>query len=217
MKTLNKTRERFYWDRFRADIEKWCRECHACGARRGPKKGTKRRLQRCNVGAPFKRMALDILRPLPVTTKGNRYALVLMDYFTNWTEAIAIPDQKASTVAEELVRAWISRYGVPMILHSEQSTIFNSALFNELYKLLAILKTLTTALHPKSDGVVERFNRTILNYLSLYVSKKQTDWDTHLPLFFLAYRSADHEVTGFTSADMIFGQALRLPCNILLG
>ncbi|GBM00130.1 Retrovirus-related Pol polyprotein from transposon 412 [Araneus ventricosus] len=128
-------------------------------------------------------MALDILGPLPVTTKGNRYVLVLMDYFTKWPEVIPIPDQEASTLAEELVRAWISRYGVPMILHSDQGTNFNSALFTELCKLLGILKTLTTALHPESDGMVERFNRTILNHLSLFVSKNQTDWDTHLPLF----------------------------------
>ncbi|GBN68852.1 Retrovirus-related Pol polyprotein from transposon 412, partial [Araneus ventricosus] len=195
MKTLSKTRERFYWDRLRADVEKWCSECHACGARKGPKTRSKGRLQRYNVGAPFERMALDILGPLPVTTKGNRYALVLMDYFTKWPEAIPIPDQEASTVAEELVRAWISRYGVPMILHSDQGTNFNSALFTELCKLLGILKTRKTALHPESDGMVERFNRTILNHLSLFVSNNQTDWDTHLPLFLLAYRSADHEVT----------------------
>ncbi|GBN82991.1 Transposon Ty3-G Gag-Pol polyprotein [Araneus ventricosus] len=103
MKTLSKTRERFYWDRLRADVEKWCRECHACGARKGPKTRTKGRLQRYNLGAPFERMALDILGPFPVTTKGNRYVLVLMDYFTKWPEAIPIPDQEASTVAEELV------------------------------------------------------------------------------------------------------------------
>ncbi|GBN54817.1 hypothetical protein AVEN_133106-1 [Araneus ventricosus] len=81
-----------------------------------------------------------------------------MDYFIKWPEAIPIPDQEASTVAEELVRAWISRYGVPMLLHSYQGTNFNSALFTELCKLLGILKTRTTALHPESDGMVERFN-----------------------------------------------------------
>ncbi|GBM36474.1 Retrovirus-related Pol polyprotein from transposon 412, partial [Araneus ventricosus] len=128
MKTLSKTRERFYWDRLRADVENWCRECHACGARKGPKTKTEGRLQRYNAGTPFERIALDILGPFPVTTKGNRYVLVLMDYFTKWPEAIPIPDQEASTVAEELVRSWISCYGVPMILHSDQGTNFNSAL-----------------------------------------------------------------------------------------
>ncbi|GBM62525.1 hypothetical protein AVEN_157721-1 [Araneus ventricosus] len=112
-------------------------------------------------------MALDILGPFPVTTKGNRYVLVLMDYFTRWPEAIPIPDQEASTVAEELVRSWISCYDVPMILHSDQSTNFNSALFTKLSEFWGILKTRTTVLHPESDGMVERFNRTILNHLSL--------------------------------------------------
>ncbi|GBN29171.1 Retrovirus-related Pol polyprotein from transposon 412 [Araneus ventricosus] len=175
MKTLIKTRERFYYDRLRADVEKWCRECHACGALKGPKTRTKGRLKRYNVGAPFERMALDILGPFPVTTKGNRYVLVLMAYFTKWPETIPIPDQETSTVAEKLVRSWFSCYGVSVILHSDQSTNFNSALFTLLCKLLGILKTRTTALHPESDGMVERFNRTILNHLYLFVSRNQTD------------------------------------------
>ncbi|GBN32937.1 Retrovirus-related Pol polyprotein from transposon 412 [Araneus ventricosus] len=156
-------------------------------------------------------MALDILGPFPVTTKGNRYVLVLLDYFTKWPEAIPIPDQGISTVAEELVRTWTSRYGVPMILHSDQGINFNSVLFTELCELLGILKTRKTALHPESDGMVERFNRTILNHLSLFVSNNQTDWVTHLPLFLLTYRSADHQMTGFTPADMLFGRTLRYP------
>ncbi|GBM35520.1 hypothetical protein AVEN_106752-1 [Araneus ventricosus] len=110
-------------------------------------------------------MALDILGSFPVTTKGNRYVLVLMVYFTKRPEAIPIPDQEASTVAEELVRIWISRYGVPMILHSDQGTNFNSSLFSELCKLLGIQKTRMAVLHSESDGMVERFNRTILNHL----------------------------------------------------
>ncbi|GBO07677.1 Retrovirus-related Pol polyprotein from transposon 297 [Araneus ventricosus] len=156
-------------------------------------------------GYAYHRLGTCILVPFPVTTKGNRYVLVLKDYFTKWPEEIPIPDQEASTVAEELVRSWISCYGVPMILNSDQGTIFNSALFTELCKLLGILKTRTTALHPESDGMVKRFNRTILNHLSLFVSKNQTDWDSHLPLFLLAYRSADHEVTAFAPAELLFG------------
>ncbi|GBM21044.1 hypothetical protein AVEN_5759-1 [Araneus ventricosus] len=145
------------------------------GARKGPKTRTKGRLQRYNVDASFERMALDILELFPITTKGNPYVLVLMDYFTKWPEAIPIPDQEASTAAEELVRSWIPCYGVPMILHSDQGTNFNSPLFTELCKILGILKTRTTALHPESDGIVQRFNRTILNHLSLFVSRNQTD------------------------------------------
>ncbi|GBL87157.1 Retrovirus-related Pol polyprotein from transposon 412, partial [Araneus ventricosus] len=176
---------------------------------------TRDSLQRSNVGEPLERMALDILGPFPVTTNGNQYVPVLMNYYTKWPGAIPIIDQEGSTVAEELVRTWISRYVVPIILHSDQGKNFNSTLFTELCRLLGILKTRTTALHPESDGMVERFNRTISNHLFLFVSKNQTHRDTHLQLFLLAYRSLDHEVSGFTPVDMLFGRTLRLPCDIL--
>ncbi|GBL65615.1 hypothetical protein AVEN_147355-1 [Araneus ventricosus] len=91
-----------------------------------------------------------------LTTKGKSYVLLLMYYFTKRPKAIPIPDQEASTVSEELVRTWISRYGVPMILYSDQGTNYNFALLIELSKLLRFLKTRTTALHPESNGMVKR-------------------------------------------------------------
>ncbi|GBN20330.1 hypothetical protein AVEN_131313-1 [Araneus ventricosus] len=149
-------------------------------------------------------MALDILEAFILTSKGNQYILVLMDYFTKWPEAIPIPDMEASTVAVELVRGWISCYGVSMILYSDQGTNFNSALFTEPCKRLGILKTRTTTLHPESDGMVEIFNRMILNHLSVFVTRNQIDWDRHLPLFLLAYRSAEHEVNRIDSSGNAF-------------
>ncbi|GFX96460.1 retrovirus-related Pol polyprotein from transposon 412 [Trichonephila clavipes] len=58
--------------------------------------------------------------------------------------------------------------------------------------------------------MVERFNRTILNNLSLMVSKNQQDWDQKVPLFLLAYRSAVHETTGYSPSQMLLSRDLRL-------
>ncbi|GFY27825.1 retrovirus-related Pol polyprotein from transposon 412 [Trichonephila clavipes] len=74
---------------------------------------------------------------------------------------------------------------------------------------------MTTVLHPQSDGMVERFKRTILNSLSLLVSSNQQDWDKKLPFFLLAYRSAVHETTGYSPSQMLFGRDLRLPADLL--
>ncbi|GFX75704.1 retrovirus-related Pol polyprotein from transposon 412 [Trichonephila clavipes] len=65
MKNLQKVRERFYWNNVQSDVEKCCRTCDPCAARKGPRKRTRGRLQLYNVGAPFERMAFDILGPLP--------------------------------------------------------------------------------------------------------------------------------------------------------
>ncbi|GFY21123.1 retrovirus-related Pol polyprotein from transposon 412 [Trichonephila clavipes] len=82
-------------------------------------------------------------------------------------------------------------------------------------EILANDKTRTTALHPQSDGMVEMFNRTILNSLSLLVSSNQQGWDKKLPFFLLAYRSAVHETTGYSQSQMLFGRDLRLPADLL--
>ncbi|GFX74189.1 retrovirus-related Pol polyprotein from transposon 412 [Trichonephila clavipes] len=217
MKTLHRVRERFCWGKVRADVEQWCKSCDACSARKGPKIRSRGKLHRYNVGAPFERIAFDILGPLPRTVSGNKYLLVVMDYFTKWPEVYPIPDQESPTVAEAVVQHWISRYGVPLQLHSDQGRNFVSAVLKGVCELLGIDKTKTTPLHPQSDGMVERFNRTILNNFSLMVSKNQQDWDQKVPLFLLAYRSAVHETTGYSPSQMLFGRDLRLPCDLLFG
>ncbi|GFV09002.1 retrovirus-related Pol polyprotein from transposon 412 [Trichonephila clavipes] len=67
MKTLHRVRERFCWGKVRADVEQWCKSCDACSARKGPKIRSRGKLHRYNVGAPFERIAFDILGPLPRT------------------------------------------------------------------------------------------------------------------------------------------------------
>ncbi|GFY31601.1 retrovirus-related Pol polyprotein from transposon 412 [Trichonephila clavipes] len=213
MKTLQKVCECFYWNNVRSDVEKCCHICDPYAARKGPKKRTRGRLQLYNVGAPFKRMAFDILGPLSRSSDGNNI-LVVMDYFTKWPEAYPISDQEASTVAKVLVQHWISRFGVPLQLHSDQGRNFDSAVCKRLCEILAIDKTRTTALHPQSDSMLERFNRTILNSLSLLVSSNQQDWDKKLPFFLLAYRSAAYETTSYSISQMFLGWDLRLPADL---
>ncbi|GFW14539.1 retrovirus-related Pol polyprotein from transposon 412 [Trichonephila clavipes] len=76
-------------------------------------------------------------------------------------------------------------------------------------------KTRAITLRPQSEGMVERFNRTILNSLSLLVSSNQQDWEQKLPFFLLAYMSAVHETISYSSSQMLFGRDLRLPADLL--
>ena len=122
------------------------------------------------VGAPLEQVAIDILGPLPVSTAGNKYIMVIADYFTKWMEAYAIPNQEAHAVAERFVNEFVTRFGVPRQLHTDKGSMFESYLFKEMAELLGIDKTRTTAFHPASDGLVERFNRTIETMLSMFVN-----------------------------------------------
>ena len=82
---------------------------------------------------------------------------------------------------------------------------------------MGVIKTRTTPLHPQSDGLVERFNRTLATQLAIVTSRHQRDWDRHLPLVLWAYRSAVQESTGCTPAALMFGRELWTPVDIVFG
>jgi len=216
-KTLGKIRKHFYWSSCKQDVEHWCESCKVCLAKKGPADKGKSSLQIYNAGAPFERIQLDILGPLPISSSGNRYLLVITDCFTKWVEAFPLRNIRTKTIAEVFVNQVIARFGVPLELHTDQGRNFESRMFLDLTQLLGIKKTRTTPLHPQSNGQVERQHQTLLNYLAKFVSENQRDWDRWVPLGLLAYRSSKHETTGFTPSELCLGRDLRLPLDLLHG
>ncbi|KAJ8952348.1 hypothetical protein NQ318_017242, partial [Aromia moschata] len=216
-RTLARVRDRFYWVNCRRDVEEWCKRCDLCSAKKGPKTRSRGKMVQYLSGAPFERVAVDILGPLPVTDRGNKYLMVVMDYFSKWPEAVPLPNQEAETVAEAFIENVIARHGVPLELHSDQGRNFESELWQEVMKIMGIKKTRTTALHPQSNGMVERHNRTICHYLSKFVSENQRDWDKLVPLFLLSYRSSQHESTTYTPSMLTSGREMKLPTDLILG
>jgi len=85
-----------------------------------------------NVGAPTERIAIDVMGPLPNSDCGNKYILVISNYFMQWTELFAMPNQEAETVADIVVHDFFSRSGVPRQLHTDQGRNFESRLFQEM-------------------------------------------------------------------------------------
>ena len=216
-KTLDRIQRRYYWYEWRQDAMRLCRTCDICASRKPPIRKRRSPMKQYNVGVAMERIALDVMGPLPETDSGNKYILVVGDYFTKWTEAYALPNQEAKTVATVMMEEFVCRYGVPLQIHTDQGRNFESALFKEVCRLLNIDKTRTTALHPQSDGMIERFNRTLETMLSLFVSDNQRDWDKCLPYVMMAYRTSVHETTGCTPSEMMMGRDVRLPVDVLTG
>ena len=161
-KTLHRLKERFYWPGHFNDVRDWCQTCATCATRKSPSHSPRSPLGTITANYPTQIMAVDLVGPLPESDKGNCYIMVVGDYFSRWMEAIPIPNQEASTVVERLVDEVFMRFSAPEQLHSDQGRQFESQLLSEVCKLLHIHKTRTTPYHPQSDGLVERFNRTML-------------------------------------------------------
>ncbi|KAL5020808.1 hypothetical protein ScPMuIL_002107, partial [Solemya velum] len=215
-KTRDKIRQIFYWLGMRKDVTDWIKTCTICQTRKSPVPKFRAPLVNIQSSEPMEIVAIDITGPFPVTSRDNKYILVVGDLYSKWIESYPIPDQEAKTVAQVLTYKFFTRFGVPKQLHSDQGGNFESKLFKELCSLLGINKTRTTAYRPESDGMIERFNRTMKNILSKYVQADQSDWDLHLPTVTMAYRSSIHETTGVTPNFMMLGREINTPLNIMV-
>jgi len=104
---------------------------------------------------------------------------------------------------------------MPRSLHSDQGREFESGLTAELCKLLHIEKTRTNPYRPQSDGLAERFNRTLQQMLSAFVTSVRDDWDDHIPYVMMAYRASQQASTGCTPNLLFLSREIALPVDLM--
>ena len=212
-RTVFRLQNRVYWPGIRRDVRDYIAACTICLARKSP---CPRRspMGHVEVGHRWDRVAMDLLDMSVTTSRGNRYVLVMVDCFSIWTEACPLSDKTAQSVADAFFNQVVCRFGMPIVIHSDQGREFENRIMQELCILCGSHKTRTTLYHPESDGLVERFNRTLLMMLAMFASKNREDWDDLLPPVMMAYRSSVHESTGFSPYRLMFGEECTLPMDI---
>nr|XP_025035341.1 uncharacterized protein LOC112544063 [Pelodiscus sinensis] len=143
------------------------------------------------VGTPFERVALDLVGPLEKSGRGHSYILVIVDYATRCPEAVALKRATAPAIAEALVKlfSWV---GLPRELLTDQGTNLTSKVMTELCRTLQIRKLRTSVYHPQTDGLVERFNRTLKGMLRKFAQDDPREWDKLLPALMFAVREKWH-------------------------
>ena len=215
-KTFERVRERYFWVGQHREVVEWVRKCPKCIQKLKPSKHVKPSMTLHNVDAPMERIGLDILGPLPVSDRGNRFILCIGDYFSKWITSIPIVNQEASTIATVLIESIISVFGVPKQIHTDKGANFESKLLTQLCSMLGVRKTRTTSFHPSGNGFIERWNRTLQHSLKLYTSKNQRDWDLHLPYVNMAYRSSVQSSIGYTPNEVFLGRNIALPVDRII-
>ena len=208
--THTKIQLHYFWPGMSDFVRDRISACHKCVARKSPV-NRHHPMGHVPVSGKFERVAMDLLDVSVISAKGYKYILVVCDYFTKYTEAYPLKDKTARSVADALMDVWLPRYGFPLFLHSDQGKEFDNAMIHKLSELLGTVKTKTTPYHPRSDGLVERFNRTLLAMLAMFVSQEHDNWDDLLPFMMLAYNTTVHTSTGYTPYRLVFGDE----CNLI--
>jgi hypothetical protein len=207
-KTFEKIRDQYYWPQMFEAIKDYIRSCDQCQKRgkfrvHGP-------LHPIPVGEPFSRVGIDIVGPLPITKQGNKYIIVATDYFTKWPEAEAVSEATGQRVADFIYQVIICRHGCPNILLSDRGTHFRNEIVDGLLKQFEIRHLLSTPYHPQTNGLVERFNRTLCESLAKITDGKE-DWDQHIAPVLFAYRTSKQASTRLTPFYLLYGRKPQMP------
>ncbi len=141
---------------------------------------------------------------------------VFMDYLTKWPEAFAIPDQKAETIAKLFVESIMCRHEIPVELLSDRGPNFLSELIQEVCKLLGVKKINTSGYHPQTDGLVEKFNSTLINMIAKSCDARKHDYDAHLQYLLFAYRVSAQESTREAPFFLLYGRDARILTETVL-
>jgi hypothetical protein len=158
----------------------------------------------------FEHVHIDIV-VMPVS-EGKRYCLTCVDRFSRWPEAIPLRDQEAETVAKAFYQGWIARFGVPLRITTNRGRQFESHLFRQLNELTGTSHFTTTAYHPQANGMVERFHRQLKAAIKCHGKDR---WTEILPTVLLGVRAAWKDDLQATTAELVYGETLRLPGQLL--
>ena len=207
-KTYERILARFYWPGIKRAVEDFCRACHECQLV-APKPHYRNPLIPMPIiDVPFERLAMDIVGPLPKSARGHRYILVIMDYATRYPEAIPLRAASSRAIAHELLMMF-SRVGIAKEILSDQGTCFMATVLKHLYKWLNVKSIRTSVYHPQTDGLVERFNKTLKQMLKKVAETDGKDWDRLIPYVLFSIREVPQASTGFSPFELVYGRRPR--------
>jgi len=205
---------RYFWPLMRRDIKTWVQNCLPC-------QQSKIQIHcKSPIQQPifpytdrFQTVHMDIIGPFTPShslgslyTSNLKYVVTFIDRATRWFECVPVPDITAETVASAFLSGWIARFGVPLHLVTDQGRQFEGDLFKQLSSVVGFHRLRTTSYHPQSNGMIERFHRTLKTALKA----RNEEWLIALPVVQLALRCIPNE-TSFSPITALTGTTLLTP------
>lgn len=205
-----------WWPTVIKDAHNFAKQCFQCQREGRPTGADRMPHQPILPLEPFQKWGMDFVGPIKPMAKqtGNRYILVATDYCTKWVEAVALRDNKATSVAKFLYK--MTRYGCHIELVSDQGGHFLNKVIKKLTSLHMIIHKKSTVYYPQANGQAESSNKILLRILKKIVAENKKDWDQKLDSALWAFRTAYKVTTGFTPFKLVYGLEAVVPMEFLV-
>ena len=213
-KMYSKLLPRYWWPRMRETIRRHVQACTLCqqyNYSRQKKAGHLHPIPPTDI--PYSVISVDFCGPFIESPRENKFVLVVSDLFTRHVTAIATPNNTAELTAMTLYREIFCKYGVCSTLLTDQGTHFNNHLMHAFTHLLGYNHIYSTAYHPQTNGVTERFNASLKVQISKLEDKHHNNWDDYLDPVVFAYNTSKHKTTQFSPFELLFGRPPQLPID----
>lgn len=210
-KTYNRLHTRYFWRGMKRQVHKAVLQCPLCMAYKG--KLPNMHWLSLPIGTPFEIVAMDMFGPIQISEEGYQHIIVMIDHHTRWVEIIPAKSATATETAKIFHDTWITRYGVPRVLLTDNGTNFCNAILNNIADTYGIHKITSTRYNPRGNSLVESFMRTLKGTLVTTIRNNPKRWCKALPAAALAYRSTPHSTTGYSPFFLLTGQEVMLPLS----
>ena len=203
----------YYWESMINDCAQHIHDCHYCRNRKTSHDRGIIPIQSYLVTTrPNERIHMDCLTGLPISNKyGYIGILIVKDSLTKWVELIPLRSISAQAVAEGLINNYISRWGVPEQIVSDNGPEFANVMLSDILKILAAKNMHITARNPQANGLAENQVKIVKDMLASYIAADQRDWEDFYPICQMFINSTTSQSTHFTPYMMTTGREMNQP------
>ncbi|GJZ11495.1 reverse transcriptase domain-containing protein [Tanacetum coccineum] len=202
----------FYWPTIYRDAHDMVKSCDSCqrqGKISQKDEMPQNAIQVCEI---FDVWGIDFMG-LFLSSRGNKYILVAVDYLSKWVEAKAVPTNDAR-VFVKFLKSLFSQFGTPRAIISDRSTHFCNDQFAKFMLKYGVTHRLSTAYHPQTSGQVEVLNRGLKRILERTVGENHASWSDKLDDALWAFRTAFKTPIGCTPYKLVYRKACHLPIKL---
>lgn len=199
--------KKFVWPSINNDCKNWVKTCQVCQSAKVNRKTKSKIGVFPQETERFATIHMDIVGPLP-PSEGFQYMLTIIDRFTRWMEVMPLRGITSEEVCGSFMDGWVSRFGCPNKIQTDRGAEFNSKVFAAVTKAIGAQHQQCTAFHPLSNGIVERLHRSLKTVI---ICNNNLQWTKTLPMILLGLRTAYKEDIKASSAELVYGEVLRLP------